>query len=166
MASRASIGGHPIHPMLVVFPVGLLVFSFISDLIYLGSLDPVWHDVAYYTMAGGVIGGLIAAVPGAIDLFSLSPSRARSIGLAHMTLNLIVIAVFAFNWWLRGVPDINPAAGPLWLSGVGIALLAVSGWLGGEMVYVHGVGVGPGAADAPDTKPRARPAPSRLERNR
>lgn len=141
MASRASIAGHPIHPMLVVFPIGLFIFSFVSDLIYLGSRDPVWIDVAYYTMTGGIIGALAAAVPGLIDVFSITDARVRRIGLTHMTINLSVVVLYALNLWLRTGP--RDLTLPMWLSGVSVALLAVSGWLGGEMVYVHGVGIGP-----------------------
>lgn len=141
MESRASIAGHPIHPMLVVFAIGLLGFSFVSDLFFLATRNYVWGDVAYYTMAGGIVGALLAAVPGAVDLFSLPHSRARAVGVVHMSINLVVVALFAINFWWRSsiAPD---ATGPIWLSALGVALLAVSGWLGGEMVYVHGVGVG------------------------
>ena len=147
MKSRASIAGHPIHPMLVVFPIGLFVFSFLCDLIYFGTGNVVWSEVAYYTMAGGIVGGVVAAIPGAMDLFALPYSKTRSIGIAHMTINLIVVALFAINLWIRsaGMPD---ATGPVWLSGVGVVLLAVSGWLGGEMVYVHGAGVGPAPTES------------------
>lgn len=140
MASRASIAGHPIHPMLVVFPIGLWVFSFISDLIYLGTGDLAWQATAYYTMAGGVIGALAAAIFGAIDLFALPQGNTRRIGEIHMTINLAVVALFLINlWWRTQVaPD---STGPIWLSALGVALLAVSGWLGGELVYVHGAGV-------------------------
>src|ERR1051325_1600337 len=93
LKSRASVAGHPIHPMLVVFPIGLLVFSFISDLIYLGGHNLIWSDVAYYTMAGGIIGALIAAIPGAIDIFALPSSRARTIGFIHMAINLTAVAL-------------------------------------------------------------------------
>lgn len=146
MESRASIAGHPIHPMLVVFPIGLFVFSFVCDLVFLGTGDILWSDIAYYTIAGGIIGAVAAAVPGAIDLFSMPSSRMRSIGIVHMTINLVVVALFAINFWMRGTAD-PAAAGPIWLSGIGVALLAVSGWLGGEMVYVHGAGVSPDAGD-------------------
>lgn len=160
MESRAKIAGHPIHPMLVVFPIGLLVFSFISDLIYLATGDPAWSNVAYYTMAGGIIGGAAAAIPGAMDLLAMPHSKMRSIGIAHMIINLVVVVLFAINLWMRSnaAPE---ALGPVWLSGIGVVLLAVSGWLGGEMVYVHGAGVGkiPAASGAGTDK--MRPSPSR-----
>jgi uncharacterized membrane protein len=143
MASPASIAKHPIHPMLVALPIGLWIFSLVSDVIYLlkwGGI--VWNDVAFYTMAGGIVGALLAALPGLIDLLSMSAGKAKRIGIWHMSINLVVVALFAINLWLRTVaaPRANP---PLWLSIIGIALLGISGWLGGEMVYVHGVAVEP-----------------------
>lgn len=155
MASRASIAGHPIHPMLVVFPIGLFVFSFICDLVYLGTQNALWRDIAYYAMAGGILGGLAAAVPGLIDFLSITDNGVRRIGAAHMVINISVIILYAVNLWIRGTPS-SPTVS-IWLSGLSVALLAVSAWLGGEMVYVHGVGVGsePEAAPAPRTRPAA-----------
>ena len=67
MASKASIVGHPIHPMLIPFPIGLLVFSLIADLIYLWRGNPVWENyIAFYTLLGGIIGAAAAAIPGLI----------------------------------------------------------------------------------------------------
>jgi uncharacterized membrane protein len=147
MASPASIAKHPIHPMLVAFPVGLLIFSLISDIIYAARWGgPVWNDVAMYTMAGGIIGALLAAVPGFIDLFSISNPKIKKIGIWHMCINLTVVVLFLINCLIRYQAP-RGTAGPIWLSVIGIILLAVSGWLGGEMVYVHGVAVesAPGA---------------------
>ncbi len=142
MASPASIVKHPIHPMLVAFPIGLLVFSLICDLIQLiGWGGAVWADVAFYTMAGGIVGALLAAVPGMIDLLSLS-GRPKTIGIWHMRINLLVVVIFATDFWLRttGVAMSNT---PILLSVIGVALLGISGWLGGQMVYVHAVAVEP-----------------------
>ncbi|HEX7273416.1 MAG TPA: DUF2231 domain-containing protein [Casimicrobiaceae bacterium] len=138
MASRASIAGHPIHPMLVPLPIGLFVFSLVCDLIFMGSGDPVWTTVALYTTGGGIVGAFLAAVFGLVDLLSLQPSKAKDIGVWHMVINLTVVALFVVNFFLRlGAP---PGAGlPVLLSLIGVGLLGVSGWLGGEMVFVHGV---------------------------
>ncbi|HEX7043389.1 MAG TPA: DUF2231 domain-containing protein [Burkholderiales bacterium] len=152
METRASIAGHPLHPMLVVFPIGLFVFSFVADLIFLGTRNATWSDVAYYAMAGGILGGVAAAVPGALDLFSMPHSRVRSIGVIHMLINLAVVVLYAINFWVRSGPE-PASAGPIWLSAVAVVLLAVSGWLGGEMVYVHGAGVNEAHAQT-----RARPS--------
>jgi uncharacterized membrane protein len=143
MASRASIAGHPIHPMLVPFPIGLFVFSFVCDLIFMwGAGNPVWSTVALYTICGGIIGALLAAVFGLIDLLSLQASKAKTIGIWHMVINLTVVALFVVSFLLRlgGAPESRL---PVLVSLIGVLLLAVSGWLGGEMVFVHGVAAAP-----------------------
>src|SRR6185369_16180260 len=141
MASPASIAKHPIHPMLVALPIGLWIFSLVSDVIYLMKWGgPVWSEVALYTMIGGVVGALMAAIPGFIDLLSMKGEPKR-IGIWHLSINLVVVALYALNIWLRmSSPGATP---PIWLSGIAILSLGVSGWLGGEMVFVHGVAVEP-----------------------
>lgn len=141
MASPASIRKHPIHPLLVPLPIGLWVFSLVADVVYRYiSSDNVWDEVAFYTMAGGLVGALLAAVPGFIDFLSLSGGQVKRIALTHMLLNLTVVALFAVNLWLRTTSP--PGAGtPFLLSVVAIVLLSVSGWLGGELVFRHGVAV-------------------------
>ena len=144
MSSPASIRNHPIHPMLIVFPIGLWFFSLVCDFIYhVGSHNLFWKGVAFYTMLGGVVGALLAAVPGFIDYLSIRDRRLKRIATAHMVLNIIVLAVFVFNLGIRfnGAPD-SELLGVI-LSVVGIAVLAASGWLGGSLVYVHGVAVEP-----------------------
>src|SRR5262245_38750215 len=142
MASPASIAKHPIHPMLVALPIGLWIFSLISDVIYLMKWGgAVWSDVAFYTMAGGLAGALVAAIPGLIDLLSLQGAVKR-IGIWHMSINLVVVALYAVNLWIR-ISSSTGATTPVWLSVISVALLGISGWLGGEMVYVHGVAVEP-----------------------
>lgn len=143
-----SIAKHPIHPMLVPFPIGLWVFSFVADVVFLmGWGPPVWNDVAFYTMAGGTVAALLAAPFGLLDFVSLKDPRTRRIGMMHLVLNLVIVAMFAVNLWLR----MQYATGeglPATLSAIAVLLLLGSGWLGGEMVYVHGAGVEP---------PQARP---------
>lgn len=142
MRTPASIANHPIHPMLITIPVGLLIFSLICDLIALFVSDPnVWLLVAFFTMVGGFIGALIAAVPGVIDLMSINEPTIKRIGLTHMALNVVAVTLYAVNIWLR--IDGTSSSAPLVLSVIAVALLAVSGWLGAEMVHKHGVGVEP-----------------------
>lgn len=140
MSSPASIARHPIHPMVVVFPIALWIFSFISDVIYyFGWGGVLWNDVAFRTMAGGIIGAIVAAVPGFIDYLSLS-GRRKSVATTHMILNLALVILFALNLWLRSTG--MPVQGaPMILSLVGIIVLGVSGWLGGSLVYVHATAV-------------------------
>src|SRR4249919_1370636 len=147
MRTPASIFKHPIHPMLVVFPIGLWIFSLACDLIRVaGGTASAWPTVAFYTMVGGLIGALVAAVPGFIDLlfYKGGAPPVMKIALTHMGINLTAVVLYAINIWLRssGPSDIGAAMGvPVLLSIVGVALLFVSGWLGGQMVHVHGVGV-------------------------
>jgi uncharacterized membrane protein len=141
MHSPASLKGHPIHPMLIVFPVGLWVFSLVSDLIYQWELgSATWSIVAYYTMAGGIIGALLAAVPGLIDLLAIRDIKSRRIGIVHMVVNLVVVGLYAVNLYLRSQPG-HSSHVTIALSVVAVGLLTVSGWLGGELVYVRGVAV-------------------------
>lgn len=150
MRTPASIAGHPIHPMLVPIPIGLWLFSLACDLVAAGgSSNPAWHTVALYTMGGGIVGALLAAVFGLIDLISLPPGPRRT-ALAHMAINLVVVGLFLVNIWMRySAPERGGAT--LWLSLIAIGLLVISGWLGGKMVYEHGIGVSgvPDAAPAP-----------------
>ncbi len=141
MRTPASIAGHPIHPMIVPIAIGCFVFSFASDIICLatGHPDP-WNLLAYYTMIGGVIGALCAAVPGLIDLLSLPAGYTRSVAIKHMSINLLVVAIYIANVCLRHNDPQNLKI-PMILSLVTVLLLLVSGWLGGKMVFEAGVGV-------------------------
>jgi uncharacterized membrane protein len=156
MASPASIHKHPIHPMLIPFPIGLWIFSLVADLILLlGWGGPIWSDVAFYTMAGGILGGLVAAVPGYLDYRSITDPAVSRIGMWHMLINVSTVVLFAVNLWLR--TTLAPGSVlPVVLSIVGVGLLSISGWLGGEMVYVHRVAVEPPAPG--EAKPRSRMA--------
>ena len=141
MRTPASLAGHPIHPMLVTVPIGLWLFSLVCDVIHVaGSANPAWPTVALYALGGGIVGALIAAIPGLVDLLSLPPGAARRTGLVHMAINLTVVVLYVINLWLRAdAAEVRGA--PLWLSVIGVALLGVSGWLGGKLVYVYGVAV-------------------------
>ncbi len=140
MRTPASIAGHPIHPMLVPIPIGLWIFSLVCDLIHAGgSANAAWPTVALYTMGAGIVGALLAALPGLIDLLSLPPGP-RKTAVIHMSLNLSIVALYAINFWLRmGSPD--KPGNLVWLSVLSIGLLVISGWLGGKLVYEHGVAV-------------------------
>jgi uncharacterized membrane protein len=142
MRTPANIAGHPIHPMLVALPIGLWVFSFVCDLCFaFGSGTLEWKVVALYAMGGGIVGALLAAVPGLIDLLSLL-SEPRKTALVHMVINLSVVVLYVLNFSLR--LETPTAPGLVWLSALTIAMLLVSGWLGGKLVYLGGVAVSAG----------------------
>lgn len=141
MSSPASIGKHPMHPMLVAFPIGLFGFSLVCDLIYaFGSRQTVWSEVALYTMGGGILGAVLAVLPGFVDFLSITEREMRSIAWKHMLVNLTAVLVFMLDFWLR-VESLAGKKPTLVLSVIGVILLGVGGWLGGEMVYVKGMAV-------------------------
>jgi uncharacterized membrane protein len=153
MASPASMGRHPVHPMLIPFPIALWIFSLVADLIYLWRDNPIWRDyIAFYTLLGGILGAAAAAVPGIVDWLSIKDAQVKKIADWHARLNVIALLVFAADFYLRTTGGARWVGGsttiPLLLSVVGIILITISGWLGGEMVYVHGVAVEP-QRDAP-----------------
>jgi uncharacterized membrane protein len=166
MASPASIGGHPVHPMIVPFPIALWVFSLVADVIYLWRGNPVWKDwIAFYALLAGIVGAAAAAVPGLIDWLSIKDKRVVKIANWHARLNVIALLIFAASFYLR------TANGSSWLSGnytipvvlslLGVVLITISGWLGGEMVFKHGVAVDLGSGANPEkagTETKARAA--------
>jgi len=146
MASPASIRRHPMHPMLIPFPLALWFFSFIADLLYLWRGNPIWRDwLAFYTLLGGIIGAVVAAVPGLIDWLALTDRAVVKIANWHARLNVIALIVFALSFYLRTKSGASWVRGsytlPVLLSVLGIILITISGWLGGEMVFKHGVAV-------------------------
>ena len=135
----ARIAKHPAHPMLVVLPLGLWIAALAFDIVYAVSGNPVWRTVAFWNIAAGIIGALLAAVPGFIDYLDLE-GRARRIATYHMVLNLGAVALYAVNWYIR--TRVTPESWwPLALSVIGVIGITISGWLGGELVYAERVGV-------------------------
>jgi uncharacterized membrane protein len=161
----AKLFGHPIHQMLIVFPLGLLATSLVFDIIHLASGGGQWAEVSFWMIAAGVIGGLIAAVFGLIDWLAIpSGTRAKAIGLWHGGGNVVVMALFIVSWVLRYSDPLHLHTAPFVLSVIGVCLALVTGWLGGELVDRLGVGVDKGANyDAPNSL-SGRPASDRVGR--
>lgn len=138
MQTPASISRHPVHPMLIVLPLGLWVFSLFCDLLYLGGAEAgIWSKLALYAMVGGFVGALTSvALSGFADLRSLADRRVRKLGLTHLNLTLMVVALYAVNIWLR-FSDPASLAIAIVLSAFGLGMLAVASWLGDEPVRVH-----------------------------
>ena len=153
MESKAKLFGHPIHPMLIPFPLGLLAMGLIFDLIdWIFDAEQLAR-AAYYMIAAGILAGLLAAVFGLIDWLAIPDgTRAKRVGLQHMGANVIVLALFGLAWLLRRDEPHDPGAFPVILELAGGGLAAVSGWLGGELVDRMGVGVDHGAhLDSPSS---------------
>jgi uncharacterized membrane protein len=154
MESKVKIAGHPIHPMLIVLPLGLLASAVVFDIVYLINGNAIFPTISYYNMAFGILGGLLAAVFGLADWLAVpSGTRAKSVGLYHGIGNVTLVVLFAVSWFLRGsVTGHIPSTLALIFSFAGILLGLVTAWLGGEMVDRLGVGVDQGAnLDAPSS---------------
>jgi uncharacterized membrane protein len=164
MESKFKVMGHGAHPILIVFPLGLLSTSVVFDIVYLLTRDTAYSLVAYWMIAAGIVGGVIAAVPGFVDWMAIPKNtRAKRVGLLHAVINDIVLILFAVSWWLRrDKPPLFPPDTPeLILSFVALVLALVSGWLGGELVERLGMAVHDGAhLDAPSSL-SGRPASER-----
>src|SRR6185437_2246204 len=149
MKARVEVAGHAVHPMLVVFPLGLLATSVAWDICRLATQNAAWGTVAFWTILAGVIGGLAAAVPGFIDWLAIPRgTRARAVGLTHMVLNLIVVGLFVVSLIARWVAPHGygmVGVGRMIWGWIGVAIAVVSAWLGGELVETLGVSVREGA---------------------
>jgi uncharacterized membrane protein len=137
---------HPIHPMLVHFPIGFLVLSFLLDLVSLAFPEvPGLLRGSFYAILLGIMTALLAAVPGFVDYSDIRRDHLGKVtATRHMILNLMVVATYGINLWIRSSALRDPKLGlvPLLLSLVGIGLLSISGYLGGRLVYDEGIAVG------------------------
>ena len=143
--------GHPTHPMVVVLPIGAWVCAFVFDLVSLGADDPeTWSTGARWLIAIGALGAVVAAVLGFLDLLTIpNGTPAQRTALTHMALNTTVLVLFVVSFFLRsGRTDDDVSVGLLLLSIVALALLSVSGWLGGKLSYRYGVRVADEATQA------------------
>ena len=161
MESRAKLFGHAIHPILIVYPLGLLSAAVIFDMIYLVTANPTWTTVSYWMIAAGIVGGLLAAIFGLIDFLNIpSGTRAKRIGLLHGLVNVGVMILFVASWLLRSSSPEVPSTAALALSFIGVGAALLGGWLGGELVERLGVGVAPDAnLNAPNSL-TAKPIPA------
>jgi nitrite reductase/ring-hydroxylating ferredoxin subunit/uncharacterized membrane protein len=156
MRSKASIKAHPLHPILVAFPIGLWVASLIFDLIAVNSNNNLLWAAGFFCVLGGCIGAALAAIPGVIDLLSIVPPRssAKQRGYIHGALNTTALLLFIAVAWQRGGPWPEPEPISLYLSAAGVLLVGISGWLGGTLVYRNQIAVDHRYANAGRSKER------------
>jgi uncharacterized membrane protein len=146
MESRAKLFGHAIHPILIVFPLGLLGTAVIFDIIYLIWGSGLMAAVAFWMMTAGIIGGLLAAPFGFIDWLAIpSGTRAKTIGATHGIVNVFTLLFFIGSWWMRSDLPERPETFASVLSIIGLATALLGGWLGGELVERLGVSIDDGA---------------------
>lgn len=143
MRSVAHIKGHPIHPMLIPFPIAFLTGAFVADLVGLiRDSSDFWTFGGWLALAG-ILTALLAAVPGLIDLIYTVPpdSSAKKRGLYHMSVNLVVVGMFFVAWLIRDSDPPQPSLLVVVLEALGAGLLGVGGWLGGTLAYRNMIGV-------------------------
>lgn len=139
--STAVVGGHPIHPMLVPFPIACFTGAFVTDIAFAYGAGPGWPTASEWLLGFGLLTAALAAAAGLADF--MGDDRVRSLGDAvkHMIANVTAVVVAAINLLIRlTTPDSVLTIG-IYLSGLTVLLLLYSGWKGGELVYVHRVGV-------------------------
>jgi uncharacterized membrane protein len=154
MESRAKIAGHAAHPIFIVFPLALFTMAVVLDIVYFATHDPVFANAAMWNIAGGIVGGLIAAVFGAVDWLAIpGGTRAKTIGAWHGMGNVVITVLFIVSWMLRWGTLGHLTTAPSFILGlVGVLMAVVTGWLGGELVDRLGVGIDRGAhLDAPSS---------------
>ncbi len=154
MYSKARIAGHPIHPMIVSFPIAFYTATVAMLLAYIGTLEAFWYRVAMVANVAGIVTALLAVIPGAIDLYALpKDSRARATGIRHAGFNLLATGLFAVTavllyrgWTNRVMVDgeyVFDATIPLAMSVVAWVSMVVAGSLGWTLVQTHHVGIKP-----------------------
>jgi uncharacterized membrane protein len=166
MYSKARVAGHPMHPMLVAFPIAFYTATVATLLAYIGTLEAFWYRVAMVSNIAGIVTAVIAAIPGAIDLLALPrTSRARVAGLKHAGFNLLATGLFAVTalvvyrtWNHRMMVDgeyVFDATIPLAMSVVAWVSMVIAGSLGWTLVQTHHVGIKPARtlADRPSREP-------------
>ncbi len=142
ITSKASIGGHPLHPMIIPFPIAFLSGALLTDIVYWYTNDPFWAQVSFWLIVGGVVTGVLAAVLGLIDFLGIERVRNHLSGWLHGMGNLLAIGVALVNLFMRWNDRTDPV---LWwgllLSAVTAVILVFTGWYGGELSYRHKIGV-------------------------
>src|SRR5919112_3613181 len=135
METRVKFFGHPVHPMLIVLPLGLFAIALVFDIVYLATGDATFAEVAFWNITAGVIGGLLAAVFGLIDWLAIpAGTRAKRLGLWHGGGNAAIVVLFLISWLIR-LPNhaYQPNIIPFVLALVAVAAALVTAWLGGEL---------------------------------
>ena len=139
--STAQIGGHPIHPMLIPFPIVGFIGAFVADLVFTMNGDPGWATASRWLLGVGLGFAVLAAATGLTDYLGNERIRRLSDALKHMLANVAAVLLELVNFALRlGNDDFIDSTG-VFISAVVVMILAYSGWKGGDLVYKHGIGV-------------------------
>jgi uncharacterized membrane protein len=140
--STVAIAKHPLHPLIVTFPIAFLSGAAGADVGYWLTHDPFWARAAIWLIGAGFVSGLVAAVTGMLDFLRIDRVRKRSAGWIHMTGNITALVLTLVNWILRW-NNVEGAIVPtgLIISTIVASLLAITGWFGAELIYRHKISV-------------------------
>lgn len=147
--SYVAVAGHPIHPMLITFPIAYLLAGLASDIGYWWTGDAFWARVSLWALGGGALMGTLAALAGTLDFLLVKGIRRHVTSWSHFLMAVMMLAMAMANWWMR-IPDAQAAVMPwgIVLSASTAVALSMAGWLGGKLVFEHNVGTGDEEAQA------------------
>lgn len=138
--STAKIANHPIHPMLVSFPIAAFVGTLVADIAYLQTRDVFWFTASKYLLGAGLVMAALAAIAGLIDFIGSNRVRSLTAAWIHAFGNVAIVGIELWNLLLRATPEAVPGMG-IALSSLAVVVLFVTGWMGWEMVYRQKVAV-------------------------
>lgn len=144
LPSTAAIAGHPIHPMMIPYPIAFLTAALATDLAARATRDPFWARASNWLLGAGTVAGLAAGAVGAIDYVTIRRAHEKSVGKLHAYGNPAALALAAANLASRRGRqgrDAIPTGGEVAITAAVAALLGVTGWAGAELSYRHMVGV-------------------------
>ncbi len=141
--TRVAVARHPLHPMLVTFPIAFLLGALATDGAYLLTGDAFWARMSVWLLGGGSVMGILAGIAGTIELLAVQGIRHRAASWNHFVVAVMLLAVATINWLSR-LGDAETALFPygIFLSAMGALLVGIAGWLGGKLVFEHQIGVG------------------------
>jgi len=139
--STAKIGGHPIHPMLIPFPIVCFIGTLVTDIVFLNNHNPGWATASRYLLGVGIVMAALAAVAGLTDFMGDDRIRGAGDAVKHMLANVTAVVLEIVNFVLRLNSDDAIAKVGIYLSVIVVLILVYSGWKGGDLVFRHGIGV-------------------------
>jgi len=139
--STAKIGDHPIHPMLIPFPIVCFILTFVADILYTRTHDATWATASVWLLVVGLVFAALAAVAGLTDFLGDDRVRGSSDAVKHMLANVTAVVLELVNVILRWRDTGFIDSTGVYISGIVVLILLYSGWKGGDLVFRHGIGV-------------------------
>lgn len=140
--SHVAIAGHPLHPLIVTFPITFLVSVVATDLAYWWTRDAFWATASFWLIGAGIVTGILAALSGMVDFAKINRVRENKAGWIHMVGNVAALLFSTYNFFIRWnnvTTGVLPSG--LVVSIIVAVLLGITGWYGGELVYRHKIAV-------------------------